>query len=225
MNIAYFDLDETIIGADSSSLWLEWAVRKKILDPALLAKGKEMLASYYSGKLDINTYTELNLTPIVGLTTSEVEKLVSEFITDEITHRYYHHALLHLQQHHEDGDKIVIISASSKHIVEPIARNLGIQTSFGVNPQLVLDEQLEEPVYTGKIEGTPAFREGKVKNLLAFLREEKLKGRVYEKSYAYSDSINDKFLLEFADKSFVINPNEELKLLANQKGWVTYFWQ
>ena len=51
-----------------------------------------------------------------------------------------------------------------------------------------------------------------------------LEGRDVTESWAYSDSINDRFLLEYADHAIAVNPDERLETLAKEQGWEIQDW-
>ncbi|MEG2637268.1 MAG: HAD-IB family hydrolase, partial [Acinetobacter sp.] len=43
-------------------------------------------------------------------------------------------------------------------------------------------------------------------------------------SWAYSDSINDRFLLEYADHAIAVNPDDRLEALAKEQAWEIQDW-
>ena len=43
-------------------------------------------------------------------------------------------------------------------------------------------------------------------------------------SWAYSDSINYRFLLEYADHAIAVSPDERLAQLAEQQNWALEDW-
>ena len=51
-----------------------------------------------------------------------------------------------------------------------------------------------------------------------------LDGRTVTESWAYSDSINDRFLLEYADYAIAVNPDDRLEHLAKEQGWDIQDW-
>src|SRR5690625_7791430 len=67
------------------------------------------------------------------------------------------HALL--DEHREKGHFLLIITATNRFITEPIAELLG------VDDLLATDAELLDGRYTGRVAGTPCFREGKVTRL------------------------------------------------------------
>ena len=73
--------------------------------------------------------------------------------------------------------------------------------------------------YTGKVTGLPCYQKGKLARL-----DQWLAGREVEESWAYSDSINDRFLLEYATHAIAVNPDDRLEKLAQEQGWEIQDW-
>jgi phosphoserine phosphatase len=70
--------------------------------------------------------------------------------------------------------------------------------------------------YTGRVAGTPCFREGKVERLLAWLKQT---GYNLAESWFYSDSHNDLPLLEMVSHPVAVDPDETLTDHAAARGW------
>ena len=73
--------------------------------------------------------------------------------------------------------------------------------------------------YTGKIDGTPSFKEGKVLRVKAWLATLNRKLEDFSESYFYSDSINDLPLLEVVTHPIVTNPSPSLLNVAKERNW------
>ena len=73
--------------------------------------------------------------------------------------------------------------------------------------------------YTGKVINIPCYQKGKLARL-----EQWLAGRSVTESWAYSDSFNDRFLLEYADHAIAVCPDQRLTELATQQHWVIQDW-
>ena len=110
---------------------------------------------------------------------------------------------------HQD-DTRVIITATSHFITEPIARWFGVDHLIATNPEIV------DGRVTGRIAGTPCYQAGKIDKLRDWLRETALP---YDKTWFYSDSINDLPLLEWADHPHVVHPDESLREIAEARNW------
>lgn len=142
---------------------------------------------------------------------------VERFIARDILPRIYPQARKLLAWHRDRGDYIVIISATGEHLVNPIAQ------CFSANAALAIGVAVEDNRYTGKTYGTLTYREGKVERLKQWLTESPQLD--FQRTYGYSDSINDKPLLEYVDRAAVINPGTELVDLAILHDWDIHHWQ
>ncbi|MDN0121988.1 HAD family hydrolase [Yersinia aleksiciae] len=217
MDLALFDLDETLISDDSSGLWLRWLVDKGLAPVALAEQEQYLMKQYYQGELSMSCYMESTLSPLVGRHTTEVAGWVERFIERDILPRIYPQARKMLAWHRNRGDYIVIISATGEHLVTPIAQH------FSANAALSIGVTVEDGRYTGKTYGTLTYREGKVERLKQWLSASPQLD--FEHTYGYSDSINDKPLLKYVDRATVINPGTELVDLAILHDWDIHHWQ
>ncbi|AIN16657.1 MULTISPECIES: HAD family hydrolase [Yersinia] len=217
MDLALFDLDETLISDDSSGLWMRWLVDEGLASHELAEQEQYLMKQYYQGNLSMSCYMESTLSPLVGKHTVEVAGWVERFIARDILPRIYPQARKLLAWHRDRGDYIVIISATGEHLVNPIAQ------CFSANAALAIGVAVEDNRYTGKTYGTLTYREGKVERLKQWLTESPQLD--FQRTYGYSDSINDKPLLEYVDRAAVINPGTELVDLAILHDWDIHHWQ
>ncbi|SSS50939.1 Putative hydrolase, haloacid dehalogenase-like family [Acinetobacter baumannii] len=67
--------------------------------------------------------------------------------------------------------------------------------------------------------GLACYQKGKLARLEAWLD-----GRSVSESWAYSDSINDRFLLEYATHAIAVNPDDRLEKLAQENKWEIQDW-
>ena len=211
MALAIFDLDHTLINGDSASLWAEFCVDAGLIDdPDFLIQSDQLYADYEAGTLDIHAYMAHNLKPIIGYTDVALAPLISTFLESVIEPIIYREGEDLLQQHREQGDTLLLISATGAHLVEPIGRRLGIDVIMAI------DLEKEENRYTGNIAGIPTFREGKVQRLQRWLNahNEQLSGSSF-----YSDSFNDLPLLEKATFPVATNPDSTLLGIAEKRDW------
>lgn len=217
MDLALFDLDETLISDDSSGLWMRWLADEGLASHELVEQEQYLMKQYYQGSLSMSCYMESTLSPLVGKHTVEVAGWVERFIARDILPRIYPQARKLLAWHRDRGDYIVIISATGEHLVNPIAQ------CFSANAALAIGVAVEDNRYTGKTYGTLTYREGKVERLKQWLTESPQLD--FQCTYGYSDSINDKPLLEYVDRAAVINPGTELVDLAILHDWDIHHWQ
>ena len=214
--LAIFDLDETLICGDSSSLWNEFLIEKEIAPKSLQDVEQSLMEDYYRGELNIYKYMEKTLHPLISLDTKKVDALLNEFISTKIIKIFYPDAINCIKKHKENGHKIIIISATGEHIVKKIAKYLDISESIGIQVETINHK------FTGKILGTPSYKEGKVIRLKHWLENQRIN---YHNSVAYSDSANDIPLLNFAKHAVAVNPNQQLLKYSKSKNWLVKTWK
>ncbi|WP_187488244.1 HAD family hydrolase [Duffyella gerundensis] len=217
MDLAVFDLDETLICDDSTSLWLRWLVSQGFAPPALLKQEQALMQQYYQGTLEIEAYMHTILAPLAGLSTLTVSGWIRRFIQRDILPRVYPAARERLAFHQQRGDTIVIISASGEHLVAPIAEQLGAHGALAIGVEIV-DQR-----YSGLTFGTMTYKEGKVARLNSWKAEQEAVR--FQQTWAYSDSMNDLPLLMQADRAYVINPDAPLEQEALRRGWGVCRWK
>ncbi|UTV29854.1 HAD family hydrolase [Photobacterium atrarenae] len=214
--LAVFDLDETLIAADSASLWNEFIVEKGLAPESLLVEEKELMEAYAKGNLDMHTYLRTTLKPIVGMDTQTLNQLMTEFLAQKIKPALYEDALSRIAWHKKRGDFILIISATGEHLVKPIAKLLGADDAIAINLEQI------NGIFTGKTTGTLSYQQGKVVRMKAWLEAQEIE---FSGSYGYSDSINDLPMLDAVDRPFAVNPDPALALHAQMKDWTIMDWR
>jgi HAD superfamily hydrolase (TIGR01490 family) len=209
--LALFDLDNTLIAGDSDYEWGRWLVHKKKVDPEHYSRMNEkFFRDYENGTLDIYAYLEFALAPLAAIERCELLALREEFMAKVIASIWLPAAENLLTTHREQGDLLVIVSATNRFIVEPICQKLGVEHLIATEPEV------RDGRYTGKVVGTPSYREGKVERVLAWVksRETDLGG-----SYFYSDSINDLSLMKLVDHPVAVDPDDRLAGEAEMNSW------
>ncbi|KAB7898665.1 HAD-IB family hydrolase [Rouxiella sp. S1S-2] len=218
MNLALFDLDETLIGGDCSSLWSAFMVEQGwVADPEIfLQQDAEMMRLYAIGQMDMTEYMNWTLTPLKGRSVPDVSAMVERFVHEVIAERVYNDARACLDEHHAQGCRIIIISASGEHLVAAIARFLGVDETLAIGVEIV------DGRYTGFTQGVLTFREGKVSRLMSLLNQDSSQ---LEHARFYSDSHNDLPLLTLVGNPVAINPDAILLQHARQAGWPIHAWR
>ncbi len=210
-----FDLDETLVAGDTGMLWHEYLVEQAIVtDPEFLEEDRRLMALYSAGELDIDEYIRFSLTPLGDWPWEKVDRLVEDFISRKVAGLVYPDARQRLADIRASGDQILIISATVSFIVKPVARMLGVEQAIGIDLH-------QETQYLPRVRGTASFREGKVLRLQQWLAGQE---QEYGLIHFYSDSINDRPLLEHADRANVVNPCQQLAQVASTQGWPVLRW-
>lgn len=211
MALAIFDLDNTLLAGDSDYLWGQFLVDRGLVDGDLYArKNERFYRDYRDGTLDIRAFLRFALRPLREHPRVLMEALREDFLRESIEPIMLPAASALIGAHRAAGDTLLIVTATNAFVTAPIA------AAFGV-PNLIATEPEERGgAFTGEVTGTPAFREGKVERLDAWLagRGEDLAGSSF-----YSDSHNDLPLLLRVDRPVAVDPDPLLRAEAQARGW------
>lgn len=212
MALAIFDLDNTLIAGDSDYLWGEFMAANGLVNEQKYRESNDYFYQQYEqGTLDIHEYLNFCLEPLTRYSLEELKEWHDRFMSESIRPIMLKKAHERIARHRQKGDLIMIITATSRFVTEPIARELQVDTLLAIEPEI------RDSRYTGAIVGTPTYQEGKVIRLQQWLEENpahSLKG-----SHFYSDSQNDLPLLQQVDHPVAVDPDPELEKAALNKGW------
>ena len=216
MNLAIFDLDNTLLDGDSDYNWGIYLVKKGYLDEEeYKVKNQKFFEEYQHGKLDIFAFAEFQFQFLKNNTRKFLNDVRSDYIEEIIKPMVLKKAVDLVSQHKEAGDSLLIITATNSFITKPIGELFGIENLIGTDPEEHLGE------FTGKVKGTPSFKEGKVTRLFDWLDARDFKLTDFEKTFFYSDSHNDLALLEVVTNPVVVNGDKILLEKAQEKNWPT----
>jgi HAD superfamily hydrolase (TIGR01490 family) len=211
MALAIFDLDNTLLAGDSDYLWGRFLAAEGIVDGADYERENERFyREYKEGTLDIAEFLRFSLRPLRDNPRGHLEALRERFIAELIEPIILPAARTLVESHRRAGDTLMIITATNAFVTAPIARRFGIAHLIATLPAE------ENGRFTGEPRGQPAFREGKVDRLAAWLEDH---GADLAGSSFYSDSHNDLPLLERVDRPVAVDPDPRLRETAAARGW------
>jgi HAD superfamily hydrolase (TIGR01490 family) len=211
MALAIFDLDNTLLGGDSDYLWGRYLAENAIVDPqSYHDTNLAFYNDYQSGQLDINAFLQFVFEPLAKNSMQDLLAWRADYLQQKILPIILPKGLELIEQHRQQGDILLIITATNSFLTTPIAELLKINHLIATDPEM-LDGR-----YTGKVFGVPSFQHGKVERLQHWLAEHQqdLAG-----SYFYSDSHNDLPLLEQVETPIAVDPDDKLAEVARQRDW------
>lgn len=211
MSLAIFDLDNTLLNGDSDYAWGQFLVEQHVVDgEEYERKNQSYYDAYKKGTLDIMEFLAFSLRPLAELDRNRLDQWHTQFMREKIESMITPAARQLVADHRDKGDSLVIITATNSFITRPIAEAFGVSSLIATEPEEI-DGQ-----FTGKVAGTPCFREGKVERLQQWLDEN---NESLEDSWFYSDSHNDLPLLDLVTHPVAVNPDPTLKYHAGKNGW------
>ena len=210
MNLILFDLDDSLIAGDSESAWVDYLNNASLIkEKDFKEKMKNFTNNYQKGQLDTYAYSKFLLSPIKGMSLSEVDKLTKPFC-EELLEIYKDNLTKDLLLKH-NKDQCLVVSGTLSFLVKEISLSLGIETFFGTDPEVKND------IYTGGVKGNPNFGKEKIRRVKKWIKERKIDLNI--NIFAYSDSIYDFDLLNFSDNPTAINPDNKLRKICSERNW------
>jgi HAD superfamily hydrolase (TIGR01490 family) len=214
MNLALFDLDNTLLGGDSDYEWAQFLIEQGVVDPEVYKAGNDRFyRQYMDGTLDIHEFLDFQLAPLARHPREQLGRWRERFMEEKIRPIMLPKAIELLARHRDAGDLCAIITATNSFITTPIAEAFGIGHLLATEPETVRGR------FTGKAAGVPCFRDGKPVRVAQWLRARGTTLGQFAESAFYSDSRNDIPLLEWVRTPVAVDPDPVLAELAHQRRW------
>ena len=212
MNLALFDLDNTLLSGDSDFEWAQFLIEQGVLDREVYeARNAEFFDQYKKGTLDIREFLDFQLKPLSRHPRAVLDAWHRDFMRRKIQPIVRAPARDLVRRHRDDLR--VIITATNSFVTAPIAREFGVEHLIATEPAASDGE------FTGQVSGAPCFREGKVARLEQWLAARGEALGSFARSWFYSDSLNDLPLLSRVTDPVAVDPDETLRAHAQRHGW------
>ncbi|ACB32949.1 HAD-superfamily subfamily IB hydrolase, TIGR01490 [Leptothrix cholodnii SP-6] len=214
-HLCLFDLDGTLIPIDSDHAFGEFMVSIGWADADEFRRRNDVFyADYQAGTLDLTAYIEFATGVWRNRPLAEAEQARERFMAEVIGAQLHPAAFELVREHQARGDLVAIVTATNEFVTTPIAAALGVEHLLAV--QL---ERTADAAWTGRIRGTPTFREGKVARVHDWLAGLGHQIGDFSGISVYSDSPNDLPLMELATEPVATNPSPALEATAVERGW------
>ncbi len=213
LEAAFFDLDKTVIAKAAMAAFRGPLRAGGLLDRrGLLRAGLAQLVYLHLGASEnrVERIRDAVLRLTRGWSRDQVSAIVEETLELVVEPIIYAEALELIEQHHDEGRLVVIVSASPEELVVPLGRHLGVDETIA--SQAALDE-------AGRYTGEMAFYSYgplKVEGMRALAQR---RGIDLARSYAYSDSVSDLPMLEAVGHPVVVNADRLLARVARERNW------
>ena len=213
--LALFDLDGTLLPNDSDHAFAEFMVKIGWVDSAAWRERNDVFfAQYQAGTLNLAEYLDFATSAWRSRPVAEAEAARERFMREVIEPELHPSARALVDGHLQAGDLVAVVTATNEFVTRPIA------SAFGVEHLLAVDlERDDNGRVTGRAQGVPTFREGKVVRVEAWLQALGHQWGDFDEVLFYSDSTNDLALLERVQTPIATNPTPALEAIARERGW------
>ncbi len=210
---AFFDLDKTIIAKSSTLAFAGTLSKAGFLNRRALMKAGIAQAYYSMFGADhdqLERVREELGEMTKGWDQADLRQLATETVDEVVSPLVFAEALAIIDEHKRSGRRVVVISSSPQEIVAPFGQYLAVDEVIGTRPEV--DERGK---YTGGLEFY-AYGEGKAVAIREMAARDHLD---LSACYAYSDSATDLPMLECVGHPVVVNPDKDLRDLAEERDW------
>jgi HAD superfamily hydrolase (TIGR01490 family) len=214
MKLTLFDLDNTLLAGDSDYEWGQFLVDRGVLARAdYEAQNARFFEQYKAGTLDIHEYLFFALGPLAAHTPQDLARWHEAFMRERIRPMILPRARALVAERLAAGDLCAVVTATNSFVTAPIAREFGLPHLVATEPEAAAGR------FTGRVAGTPCFREGKLRRVDEWLAGLGRRFADFADSGFYSDSHNDLPLLERVRHPVAVDPDPQLAAVAAQRGW------
>lgn len=207
MTHAFFDLDETLITAQSQALLLNTFRKHKYISWLATWRLRLFFVSYklhLVSRSNLDTVYEMVAKILKGLDVVEIERVVEEFVFKIFPHLENKAAVAELKKHILDQHVIVLTSSAFEPMVKAAAKYFNIPTYRCTKLEIVNGK------YSGKLDGLPNYGAEKIRKMIDF---------DFNNSYGYSDHQSDIPILEKTAHPYAVSPTRKMKKFAEDHNW------
>jgi len=213
MRLALFDLDHTLLSADSDVLWCDFLIDQGLLDASFRERSEEMAGRYAAGTVIPRDYYDFYAGTLAGFDRCGLGPLRERFLCEVVRPLIPDDARALLKRHRDAGDTLVLTTATNRVVSELTSADLC------VDHYICTELEVVDGRFTGRTSGDLNMRAGKVDRLRQWLSELGQPDRLLKEATFYSDSINDAALLSVVRRPVVVDPDLRLQSTAVRKGW------
>lgn len=213
MIAAFFDMDNTLLRVETGMSWVRFLYGRGELSKTMLAKAVYWMALYKLAVLDMETVFTRLVEDLRGDSEAEMIAKCAVWYRDHVAPEVAPAARVAVEHHRQAGHAVVLATGSTQYAARPVASGVGIDHVLSS----VLE--VESGAFTGRAQA--CFGHHKVVLAEAWASEHRVD---LAASYFYSDSYNDRPMLERVGTAIAVNPDARLRRLARQRGWAIQQW-
>lgn len=214
---AFFDLDRTLIAANSGFLYALYERRHGRIGKRQFLRATFWLGLYHLALIDMERAFAEAVSHYKGVPSEHLFERTREFFDQEVRETLQPGARAALGEHREEGHALVLLTASSPYMSRLACEAWGLEAWLSnAFPTDAQDRLL------GTFEAPMCYGEGKVVRAEAYAGE---RGICLDQSFFYSDSYSDLPMLERVGHPRVVNPDPRLRREARRRQWPLLDWR
>ncbi|MBV6494735.1 MAG: putative phosphatase [Turneriella sp.] len=213
--VAFFDLDETLLSKNSGRIFWDYCNKNGFYTPTENALLGISLLKYLLRFDDTEDFVRGWAKIFAGWSEDKMLAISKKFFNEAIYPIMRPAAIDEVEKHKKSGGKVVILSASTPYICNPVGEALGID---GV---ICTHLEVKDGKFTGNFASPYIFGEQKHLSALKYADEH---GIDLKHAYYYGDAFTDRFVMEAVGNPVCVTPDRKLRAHAKTNDWRIVEW-
>jgi HAD superfamily hydrolase (TIGR01490 family) len=216
MQVAFFDMDRTLLTVNSGTLWVRFLRRRGEIGRWKYLRALGWALQYKLSVLDMDTIAERLAADLAGDAEEDMVAKCVYWYRTEIHATIAPRARAAVEEHRARGERVLLLTSATPYIAEPLAQTLALD---GI---ICSRLEVEGGRFTGRMIRPICYGAGKVANAEAWAAREgvDLAGTTF-----YTDSYTDLPMLERVGHPVAVNPDPRLARAARRRGWPIHDWE
>ena len=213
---AFFDVDETLVTTNSATVYAAYMAKIGKISRRDILRAMWFVALHRMNRLDGEAVGRRMIARGAGTPVEEVRADCEACLREELIHYLSDEGVRAVRAHQAEGHRVVLLSASTQYVCEPLAAFLEIDGA------ICNELSDEDGVLTGKFREPYCYGWGKRLRVEQWAAENNVD---LARSYFYADSVTDLPVLEAVGHPVPVNPDRELLREARARGWPRLRWR
>lgn len=216
MAIAFFDLDLTLLRANSGALWIRKELREGAITRWQAARASLWIVRYHLGFGRMEDALLVAIASLAGKDEALMRQRTWEFWDEEVQGLLRPRGAEAIAAHRAAGDRVVLLTSSSNFLSEKASEALGLDDVLCNRFEVDADGR-----FTGRPLGPLCYGDGKLTHARAYAEA---RGVDLRDCAFYTDSAADLPVLQAVGRPVGINPDPRLRREIRRRGWEIQDW-
>lgn len=207
---AFFDFDGTIIAGHSvTDMFIERLKNGEVSGQEIFDMAA-MIPRYLLKSGSFEDALAASIHNLAGWPEKKLIELGEKVSRERLSADVFPEVRAMIRAHQRQGHSVAIVSSATRYQIEPLAASLGI------SDVLCTELEVVDGKFTGKLAGDACYGDKKLDAVGAFASRRRIS---LNKSFFYTNGVEDLGLLESVGHPVAINPDSRLDGIAKRKGW------
>lgn len=216
-SVAFFDMDKTVLSVNSAGRYARFMYRRGQLGLGDILRTARWLVQYRLAMIDAQAVTRYAVSTLTGQPESEMIALCLEWFESDIRRFISERAVHAIESHRARGDHLVLLTAATPYIAQPVSRHLGFDAC--ISSQLEVDAR---GAFTGKAVEPLCYGAGKIHWAERWAERHDVD---FSRAWFYTDSYTDLPMFERVARPVAVNPDPRLKRYARRNNIPIEIWR